>query len=270
VSTTGDVTALDVEPAYAALAELLAAGRQGRFHALTLTDEEMAVLAVDTEDLTPRPWWEGIRAGQRELAQAVALRGLVARRLVSPVEVDVVTATADLVVDDLVLAVLGDRRAASDLVLEQRRSEQASWFLAIYGQGDAGALEEHVSPGGLHEFWFSGREHLPGVLATYVDPQGVAPQDGDGDREVRRIDLARVATGEATVADESDARLVSVVSAVDPDDTQEADRFTVLAYEDRAELARTPADGHEVVVTLTSRPALRAACAALLDAARSA
>lgn len=253
------------DAAMESLAALLAQGREERFCALVLTDEELSVLtSEDGDQVAPFPWLAELPARHTEVARTVALRGLVARELVVPTDVDLVSGETDLGVDNMVLAVLGARRAASDIVVAQRRSDAASWFKAVYLQGEHGVIEEDVSPGGVHYFWFSSRERLAKYLMIFCDPLGAA-QGASAGTSSREVDLAAVARGEASLDAEGEARLITTVSTVDHADGGVADLVTALAFADHVEIARTAPGSDHVSITPVDRDGLYAACALLVD-----
>lgn len=261
----------DRELGIALAANLLARAREGRFEVARLTDEELTVLdGTDSRQVAPRPWLATIDASQHELVQAVALRGLAARGVVLPSLLDETTGRMAMAVDDDVHAVLVARRAASAVIVAERKTAHASWTKIAYLQGAAGVIEEDVSPGGLHTLWAGPADGVVESLARFADPDGDARDHPAG--EPREIALRDVATGAATIGPLGESRLVTVIAVVGLDADGDADtrRLSVYVGDDGVETARSVADGRKVVrIEQVTADGLRAAIADVVAAGAS-
>lgn len=122
----------------------------------TLTDEEVDVLGHGG-GVVVAPWLNALDAGEAHLARTVAMRGLLARGIVSPAPdgapplVGADRAEVDVLVRDDVLSVLTLRRAAPVVVAVARTgaTSQDWWYAHVVG--DYTVLEE-VAPDGRHRF----------------------------------------------------------------------------------------------------------------------
>ncbi|AYY14562.1 hypothetical protein EF847_19550 [Actinobacteria bacterium YIM 96077] len=188
------------------------AREEGRFEVVRLTDEELTVLdGVDSAQVAPRPWFTTLDASTREVALAVALRGLAMRGLVGSSVIEDTSGDVSLELDDDVHATLVARRAASEIIIAHRRTQHASWSKVCYVQGSAGVVEEDVSPGGVHTLWAGPSESIVESVAAFADPEYAAAEDPGGD--VREVPLGDVAAGTETI-EPLDAHLVTVIVAV--------------------------------------------------------
>lgn len=250
----------------ALVSDLLRRGREERFQVVKLTDEELTVLdGVESRQLAPRPWFTTLEESSHEVALAVALRGLTIRGLVVPSLLDENTGRTSLDLDDDLHALLVARRAASSVVVAERRTQHASWSKTCYLQGAAGVVEEDVSPGGVHTLWAGPPDALPDTLTAFADPDGVAaPEPSEHTREVALTDVAQ---GTAAIAPSSEALFATVINRVylDDDGHSAERRLSIFAGTDGLEIARSVQDGRKAVrIEQASPQALRSAVAHVL------
>lgn len=139
---------------------------------IALTDEEVAALDGEIAGLgpVPMPWLAGKDEPSRELARQVALRGLAARRLAVPLDAEDDGPQRLALRDDL-RAVLLMRRTAHAAVFALRQSDGRMRLMYV---GATGALEEAITPGGLHGFTVVSLGAAAGRLAAFADPDDVA------------------------------------------------------------------------------------------------
>lgn len=248
------------------LESVLQAATEGRQEVVRLTDEELTVLeGSDVDQLAPRPWYSALADSERDLALAVALRGLVARGLAVPSAVQSVSGDVTLAVTGDISAVLAARRAASAVLMAQRRTADASSFRALYLQGADVVVEEDVSPGGLHTLAVVRVDEALDRLVELVDPQHAATADGP----TVSIELADVAEGKTGAGPVDDARWVSVVSAVITVAGQVVERqLSVYSLPDTVYVAHAREDEPVSDVYEVGRRSLLGRLAGLLDGAR--
>jgi hypothetical protein len=167
---------------------------------IALTDEEIAALGAGPADLgpVPLPWLAGKDQADRELACQVALRGLAARQLIAPLgPEDKPGGRRDgreyVAMHDDLRAVLAMRHSARAVICALRESDQRIRLVYL---GVTGALEEAISPGGLHGFTVLAHAAVPARLAGFADPgdtaAAVAPP---GRAQPRILPLAEIARG---------------------------------------------------------------------------
>jgi hypothetical protein len=247
---------------------------------IALTDEEIAALGAGPADLgpVPLPWLAAMDEASRELACQVALRGLAARRLIVPLgpedRPDGDREYAALH-DDL-RAVLAMRRSARAVICALRESDER---LRLVYLGATGALEEAISPGGLHGFTVLAHAAVPGRLAGFADPhEAAAAELAPGPGSVPRIvPLAEIARGAQLPV--TGVRSVTMVSQLAFGAGEEGEaggeqRLTVYAKEAGVTIASPvdsgPGPGGEPVPALrfaeVTRTGLRECLAALLPA----
>ena len=239
-----------------AIKDLISRAREAPLAVIALTDEEIAALDGDLtrRGPVPLPWLDDRDRASRELACRVALRGLAARRLVvlagpagpggsGPGGGDFVVASDDL------RAVLAMRRSAHAVVCALRESDGQ---LRLVYLGRSGALEEAISPEGLHDFTVLARDAVAERLAAFTDPAAAAPaapgQDwgqqwgrgpGPGaDSEV--LSLAEIAGG-AEITAAAGARSVTMVARLVFGSATGEQRLTVYAKE-ASVIVASPAD----------------------------
>lgn len=251
------------EQQLAAIRELITRAKAEPLPVIALTDEEVAALDGEVAELgpVPMPWLAGKDEQSRELACQVALRGLAARRLVVPLDSDGDGPQRMALRDDL-RAVLVMRRTAHAAAFALRQSDGR--MLVVY-LGTCGALEEAISPGGIHGFTVVGLDAVPGRLAAFADPDDVAPAPPEhGPSRVLR--LADIAAG-AQFPGVTGARSVTLVTRLLFGSAEGERRLTVYAKE-AGVIVASPADtGGEPALRFAgvSRSGLREQLAGLLD-----
>jgi hypothetical protein len=199
---------------------------------IALTDEEIAALGAGPVDLgpVPLPWLAPKDEAARELACQVALRGLAARRLIVPLgPEDRPDGDREYVAlhDDL-RAVLAMRRSAQAVICALRESDERLRLLYL---GSTGALEEAISPGGLHGFTVLAHAAVAGRLAGFADTGDaavaeLAPGPGSAPRILPLAEIARGAQPPVT-----GVRSVTMVSQLAFGETDGEQRLTVYAKE---------------------------------------
>lgn len=221
--------------------DLIARAEAAPLPVIALTDEEVAALDGDLADPgpVPLPWLADKDRSSRELACLVALRGLAARRLIVPLGPaggaeggDAGGAEGGEIValrDDL-RAVLAMRRTAHAVVFALRQPDNRMRLMYL---GTSGALEEAISPGGLHGFTVVAPAAVAGRLAAFGDPEDAAATSLHGEwdwtRE-RELSLAEIARG-AELPGVADARSVTMVTRLVFGSTAGEQRMTVYAKE---------------------------------------
>lgn len=253
------------EQQLAVIRELIIRAEAEPLPVIALTDEEVAALDGEITELgpVPMPWLAGKDERSRELACQVALRGLAARRLVVPLDEEGDGPQRVALRDDL-RAVLVMRRTAHAAAFALRQSDGRMLVLYL---GTSGALEEAISPGGIHGFTVVGLDAVPGRLAAFADPDDVAatsasPEPGPS----RLLRLADIATG-AQLSGVTGARSVTMVTRLLFGSADGERRLTVYARE-AGVIVACPADtGGEPGLRFAgvSRSGLRAQLAGLLD-----
>lgn len=219
-------------PAIAAAAETIRArAAGGPVQVVVLTDEELAVLAAEPagQRVAPMPWLDGRDEPARDLALRVALRGLMARGLVTPTDTNGIAVHSDIA------AAIALRHGWRAVVLAERRDAVRAVTRALYVH-DGGVLEETVSPGGLHDLTITAPEAAARRLAGFCDPATAAAEQGGA--EPRTVPLEAIAAGDLP-AEVSDARHVTALGRVErrADEPPAERRATVYALDDRVILA---------------------------------
>ncbi|BDZ43158.1 hypothetical protein GCM10025865_24570 [Paraoerskovia sediminicola] len=245
-ATTPRWTPSDLEAA----STVLAMRRPGEaVHAITLTDEEVVILdGLERDQLVVLPWLSQQDA-DRALLGSVALRSLLARGMVWPVEP--APRSEDGIAIEAVPEITGTlvlRRSAGAILTAHRASSDAeSWWYGYLHDGRT-VLEEDVMESGHHTFGVYDLDLLTERLGPFLDPTTAARTDS-APRPVPRADLdALVASDpvftEAVVAtvltsvrvDSDEAQVVTVYAgphgvhalrAADPGDTSGTGPLTV-------------------------------------------
>lgn len=190
--------------------EFLRRGAESRYEIITLTDEELA--AVDGEDsVAPRYWYAAQSPVDRDLARAVASRGLAARgwATADPAATDV--GDLDLQPTGPLLAVLSLRRNVRRIVVCEQKDAAGARSRVYYLPDGSTALEEAVNTGGLHRFSTLPVFDVATELARWSDPQQT-PEPAEPWEQTLRSD----AEVEAVAAERlSGSRLASVIVLVD-------------------------------------------------------
>jgi hypothetical protein len=253
------------EPLLSVIKDLIGRAEETPLPVIALTDEEIAALDGDLAERgpVPLPWLDGKDKAARELACQVALRGLAARRLVIPLgaerdgkaEGGEVGRGAEggevgrgyIVLRDDLRAVLAMRRSAHAVAFALRESDGRMRLLYL---GTSGALEEAISPGGLHGFTVVARAAAAERLAAFADPEDaavVSPEPGR-ESEPRVLPLAEIARG-AEIPALTGVRSVTMVTRLVFGSDAGEQRVTVYAKEAGVVVA-CPADA-------SGAPALR-------------
>jgi len=152
----------------------------------SFTDEEIVALdGLDTEQIVPTPW---ISANAEEvpsrIAASVAIRSMIARRLVLPAELladswdDLGDDPRRLYAADPVQGILTLRRTASGVTTLQRVVDGQTHHLVYYSFDADGMLEEEITQDGFHHFTILPGSQAPERALTLVDQDTVASADG--------------------------------------------------------------------------------------------
>jgi len=229
------------EPLLSVIKDLISRAGEAPLPVIALTDEEIAALDGDlaARGPVPLPWLDTKDTAARELACQVALRGLAARRLVIPLgaaggevgrgaEGGEVGREYIALQDDL-RAVLAMRRSAHAAAFALRESDGRMRLLYL---GGSGALEEAISPGGLHGFTVVGYTDAADRLAAFADPEDAAAAavKPGRDTEPRVLPLAEIARG-AEIPAMAGARSVTMVTRLVFGADAGEQRLTVYAKE---------------------------------------
>jgi hypothetical protein len=243
------------EQPLSAIKELISRAAETPLPVIALTDEEVAALDGDLADQgpVPLPWLDRMDKASRELACQVALRGLAARRLVVPLGpegggvVGGVVGREFVALRDDLRAVLAMRRSAHAVAFALRESDGRMRLLYL---GTSGALEEAISPGGLHGFTVVARAAAAERLAAFADPEDAAAASLKPGRESepRVLALAEIARG-AEIPAMAGVRSVTMVTRLVFGSDAGEQRLTVYAKEAGVVVA-CPADA-------SGAPALR-------------
>ena len=252
------------EPLLSVIKDLIDRAGEAPLPVIALTDEEIAALDGDLAERgpVPLPWLDGKDKAARELACQVALRGLAARRLVVPLGTEGGGAeggevgrgaqggevgTERIALRDDLRAVLAMRRSAHAVAFALRESDGRMRLLYL---GTSGALEEAISPGGLHGFTVVARAAAAERLAAFADPEDAAAASLKPGRESepRVLALAEIARG-AEIPAMAGVRSVTMVTRLVFGSDAGEQRLTVYAKEAGVVVA-CPADA-------SGAPALR-------------
>lgn len=248
------------EPLLSVIKDLIDRAGEAPLPVIALTDEEIAALDGDLAERgpVPLPWLDGKDKAARELACQVALRGLAARRLVVPLGTEGGGAVGRgagggevgrerIALRDDLRAVLAMRRSAHAVAFALRESDGRMRLLYL---GTSGALEEAISPGGLHGFTVVARAAAAERLAAFADPEDSAAASLKPGRESepRVLALAEIARG-AEIPAMAGVRSVTMVTRLVFGSDAGEQRLTVYAKEAGVVVA-CPADA-------SGAPALR-------------
>ncbi len=234
------------EPLLSVIKDLIDRAGEAPLPVIALTDEEIAALDGDLAERgpVPLPWLDGKDKAARELACQVALRGLAARRLVVPLGTEGGAAGGEVGKERIALrddlrAVLAMRRSAHAVAFALRESDGRMRLLYL---GTSGALEEAISPGGLHGFTVVARAAAAERLAAFADPEDAAAASLKPGRESepRVLALAEIARG-AEIPAMAGVRSVTMVTRLVFGSDAGEQRLTVYAKEAGVVLA-CPAD----------------------------
>lgn len=260
------------EEQLAVIKDLIARAEAEPLPLIALTDEEIAALDGEIAELgpVPMPWLADKDEASRTLACQVALRGLAARRLAVPLGTDGDGQQRVALHDDL-RAVLVMRRSAHGAAVALRQPDGR--MLVVY-LGVSGALEEAISPGGVHGFTVVSLGAVAGRLAAFADPDDAAVDDAAADsvrpgpsRVLRLADIAQGADLPGLAPGAAKARAVTMVTRLVFGSGAGEQRLTVYAKEAGVILAcPADADGEEALrFAEVSRSVLRERMADLVD-----
>lgn len=264
------------EERLAVIKDLIARAEAEPLPLIALTDEEIAALDGEIAELgpVPMPWLADKDEASRTLACQVALRGLAARRLAVPLGTDGDGQQRVALHDDL-RAVLVMRRSAHGAAVALRQPDGR--MLVVY-LGVSGALEEAISPGGVHGFTVVSLGAVAGRLAAFADPDDAALDDAADDaaadsvrpgpsRVLRLADIAQGADLPGLAPGAAKARAVTMVTRLVFGSGAGEQRLTVYAKE-AGVIVASPADADGepgLRFAGVSRSGLREQLAGLLD-----
>lgn len=145
-------TTVDLEAAESVLAEVADDPRE----VVVLTDEEIVALdGLHHDQVVPTPWLDAQQFSREDLG-GIALRGLIARKLVAlgPKITPQGEATAELELTATVeiTGALMLRRTAQTILRLEKQSNAGPRWLYCYAQTGRGVLIEDIDPNGLHVF----------------------------------------------------------------------------------------------------------------------
>lgn len=141
----------DVQAAQATLAQ----ARDGEVAPIViLTDEEVTILdGVAQEQLVPTPWMDAQGDADRTLMGKVALRSMLSRELVLPVDTD--DGSIKIKAHPGITGPLVLRRTAQEILSVERTSSNGKDWLFAYvhiEDGRSTVLEEEITGSGHHAF----------------------------------------------------------------------------------------------------------------------
>lgn len=221
-STVIDYTESDIAAARTTLEQ----SRAGEVTPIVvLTDEEVTILdGLQHDQLVPTPWLDEQDA-DREILGKVALRSMLARELVRPVEgAEGITIQAHPgITGPLVLR----RTAQAFVTLERTTAEGRHWLFAYLHDDTTTVLEEEITAAGHHAFSVYPVELLGSRLRPLLDPYGSAT--GQGTR--RTLSAADIEEQAARLPELRDAEAVIALSGI-PEDHDLIANITVYAGRD--------------------------------------
>lgn len=175
-----------------------------------LTDEEITILdGLQHDQLVPMPWLDQ-QSEDPEVLSRVALRSMLARELVRPVESDTgITIQAHPgITGPLVLR----RTAQAFVTLERTTAEGKHWLFAYLHdhEGTAIVLEEEITAAGHHAFSVYPVEVLGSRLQPLLDPYRSATGQGS----MRTLSAAEIETQASRIPELRDAEAVIALSGI--------------------------------------------------------
>lgn len=240
------------------------------------TDEELIALdGLDTVQLVPLPWVvDNEDSVERATAASIALRGLIARRLVLPAELlaedwdDLGDDPRRLYAVDPVQGILELRRRFTSLITFQRMvSEQIHTIVQYVYEGDT-LLEEEITADGYHHFHVLPVDSAVDHAVTLLDQDEVAGEDG----EPITLKMSAIEEHPELGPVLSDTRALTVASLVTR--AGEAEQLTFYATSDRTYVSRSdqdpsvpePAEDPELEFVQASTDSLRDVVRSLIEA----
>lgn len=226
-----DVRARDVACAVA----VLEAADEGPTGIGIFTDEDLLALdGLSQEQVVPLPWMtENEDSVSTEIAASVALRSLIARRLVIPAELladsfeQIEGNARRMYAVDPVQGILTLRRSTEALSTFQRVVEGGVHTIVHYLFDEGRALEEEITADGYHHFAVMPVAAVPERLLVLIDQDDVAGADG----EPFSLASSAIPTDPALDAMLSDTRALTVGSLIRRDGTME--QYTFYATSER-------------------------------------
>lgn len=163
----------DVKAARATLAQ----ARDGEVvPVVILTDEEVTILdGLEHEQLVPTPWMDAQTNGDRSLMARVALRSMLSRELVLPVDTD--DGSIKIKAHPGITGPLVLRRTAQEILAAERTSSSGKDWLFAYvhiEDGTSTVLEEEITGAGHHAFSVYPSALMGERLEKFFDPTGTA------------------------------------------------------------------------------------------------
>lgn len=208
------------------------------------TDEELVALdGIATEQLVPTPWiTTHADTISTEHAASVALRSLIARRLVLPAEMlandwsDLGDDPRRLIAADPVQGLITLRRSAASVVSFHRVVQESTHTLIHYGYENGRILEEEITQDGFHHFVVLPAPLAPQRALMLVDQDEVASADG----EPAIIDMDEFAEASPLSRTLADTRALTVATVIRRD--TEPEQFTFYATSDALWVSRPETD----------------------------
>ncbi len=242
------------------------------------TDEELIALdGLDTVQLVPLPWIvDNEETVERRISASIALRSLIARRLVLPAELladdwdDLGDDPRRLYAADPVQGILTLRRSFTSLITFQRMVAEQIYTVVQYVYDGDTLLEEEITADGYHHFHVLPVHSAVDHAVTLIDQDEVAGEDGEP------ITLRMSAIEEHAELGPvlSDTRALTVASLVTR--AGEAEQLTFYATSDRMYVSRSDqdvttsetAEDPELEFVQASTSSLRDVVHSLIDAGR--
>lgn len=161
----------------AAARATLAQAREGEVVGIViLTDEEVTILdGIEHEQLVPTPWLDAQGDADRSLLGRVALRSMLSRELVQPVDTD--DGSTKIRAHGGITGPLVLRRSAQEILSVERTSSAGTDWLFAYvhiEDGRSTVLEEEISSAGHHIFSVYPEALLGERFEKFFDPTGTA------------------------------------------------------------------------------------------------
>lgn len=255
---------------------VLSSAEDGPVQMGVFTDEELIALdGLDTVQLVPLPWVvDNEDSVERATAASIALRGLIARRLVLPAELlaedwdDLGDDPRRLYAVDPVQGILELRRRFTSLITFQRMvSEQIYTIVQYVFEGDT-LLEEEITADGYHHFHVLPVDSAVDHAVTLLDQDEVAGEDG----EPITLKMSAIEEHPELGPVLSDTRALTVASLVTR--AGEAEQLTFYATSDRTYVSRSdqdpsvpePAEDPELEFVQASTDSLRDVVRSLIEA----
>lgn len=208
------------------------------------TDEELTALdGLALEQLVPMPWMaDSAETVDARTAASIALRGLIARRLVLPAELladtweDLGDDPRRLYAVDPLEGLLTLRRGFTALLTYQRMVSEQIHTVVQYLFEQDGILEEEITSDGYHHFFVLDRATAAEHALALIDQDSVARADG----EILTVRMSGIEADPEARSLIGDTRALTVASLVTRDGA--AEQLTFYATSDRVAVSRSTAD----------------------------